>query len=88
MTHSEKVLLKTLLNVEHESIKFQKSLENHSVFSFTFHSNNTFDLFDVITSAFNISENKYDSLYNILNNFYNDESSSDEIIKYIQELLK
>ena len=89
MTKSNKILLKSLLKIEFELGKTQKILENNNLcFYFHFDFNKLYDLFEIIISAFDISESNYDFLYDLLNSLYNNNISVDEAIATIENLVK
>lgn len=89
MTKSNKILLKALLNFEFELGKSQQILnKNFLFFNIQFNFNKIYDLFEVIISAFNIPEDNYDSLYNLLNNLYLNKISVKNALISIEKLIK
>lgn len=89
MTNSNKILLKALLDLEAELFKSQKILENSNLFfSIQFDFKHIYDLFEVIISSFNVPETNYDALYNLLNELYYNNISSNEAIENIEFLIQ
>lgn len=89
MTNSNKTLLKALLNIEVEFFKSQRIIENSNLFfTIQFDFKHIYDLFEVIISSFNIPETNYDALYNLLNELYCNNISSNEAIENIEFLIQ
>lgn len=84
MTNSNKILLTALLQVEKSLVKTEKFINSNNLpLSVNFDFSNSYDLFLVITSAFNISEEKFEFLYNLLEKFYKNEISEEKIFEFI-----
>lgn len=89
MTKSNKILLESLLKIEYELGKTQKILENNNLcFYIQFDFNKTYDLFEIIISAFNIPESNFDILYDLLNSLYNNKISINSTLSEIENLIK
>ena len=88
MTNSNKILLSTLLNIE-ASFNFSESYISQASLPFSIHFNITdsYDLFQVIISAFSISDDKYENLYNLLEDFSENKISTYKIINEIEKLI-
>ena len=88
MTKSNKILLKTLLQIELELFKTQALLnQNNSFISFEIDFSHIYDLFEIIISSFNIPETNYNSLYNLLDKFSNNELSIEQTLQTIETLI-
>ena len=89
MTESNKILLKTLLTIEFELNKTQNFIENNHLFlSISFNSNQIYDLFETIISAFYIPDTSYDTLYDLLNSLCSNKITIDETLNSIEKLIK
>lgn len=87
MTNSNKILLSALLQIEKSLDKTEKIINSNNIpMNIHFDFSNIYDLFQVIVSAFNISEKDYDALYDLLDKFYQNDISEDKITDFIDSI--
>lgn len=89
MTNSNKILLSTLLQIEKTLNQTQNHINKASLaISIEFNFSNFYNLFDTITSAFSISKNNYDKLYDILDNYLDNILTHSQVIEKIEKLVE
>lgn len=88
MTKSNYILLETLLKMELALQNCESAFqENNFPISIHFDFSKTYDLFHTIVSAFSISSNQYESLYDILQEFITQKISISDTILRIESLV-
>lgn len=86
MKNSSKILLSTLLDLEHSFINYEKISSQLSL-PFTISFKNSYDLFQIIVSAFSISNIYYDKLYDLLENWGENKITTKQLINEIENII-
>ena len=85
MTNTNKILLKTLINIEVCFLQINSKLDNSLPLSIQLDFSRVYDLYSTIISAFNIPTQNYEKLYDILENLTI--KNVDDIIFSIEDLI-